>query len=609
MNTLDVLPESFSELSKAENEWGIATFDTVLDPLLIVDVEKSGDLKIRLTGVKHIRGNEVVLDAPSLSHDYVVSEKNAYPLPSGINQYIKEKFSNKELKALSLPDFIKAVRDESFAIDIRLTDAVIKSGKDLADSMGDIFDIPKGLRADLYKYQKNGVAWLVKNLLRDGGAIIADEMGLGKTIQVIATILCLDINEESPVLIVCPTSLIANWKSEIEKFAPELSVAIHRGPERAGIAKRLKTSKVVLSTYETIVIDELLVSAIKWKCVVCDEAQALKNPESNRRATFSNIDTHSWILMTGTPVETTLLDIWSLMDIAIPGVLGGMDDFLSEFPDNNESAEKLNDLVSPFILRRTVSDVAKDLPERIDIELPVELDEAQIIEYESIRNEAIEEYGVAGGLVATTRLSVFCAHPALRLINHSSIEGDDAVLSDLFDGSLVTSKLEVTHSILNEASREGKKVLIFSNYNKMFELIKETFKGASVRYWGAINGSTPQEERQEIINDFSSIDGSAVLVLNPKAAGAGLNITAATVVIHYTPVWNPALEMQASARAHRRGQENPVTIYKLFYKNTVEEVMIERARDRKELGDMVVPEIRDDKKDLNSALMATPMGK
>ena len=193
MNTLDVLPESFSELSKAENEWGIATFDTVLDPLLIVDVEKSGDLKIRLTGVKHIRGNEVVLDAPSLSHDYVVSEKNAYPLPSGINQYIKEKFSNKELKALSLPDFIKAVRDDSFAIDIRLTDAVIKSGKDLADSMGDIFDIPKGLRADLYKYQKNGVAWLVKNLLRDGGAIIADEMGLGKTVQSLAFLQCLEV--------------------------------------------------------------------------------------------------------------------------------------------------------------------------------------------------------------------------------------------------------------------------------------------------------------------------------------------------------------------------------------------------------------------------------
>jgi SNF2 family DNA or RNA helicase len=312
--------------------------------------------------------------------------------------------------------------------------------------------------------------------------------------------------------------------------------------------------------------------------------------------------------MTGTPVETSLLDLWSLADLAIPGLLGSREDFEADHPDSEESAKNLARLTDPVVLCRKVRDVAGDLPERIDIDLPLELGDELSRRYDDVLAETLEKYPVAGNLVATGQLQLFCAHPWLQ--GSGDPERDqDAGIDPSAGMPLFTPKVERAIAILEEAFRSGRKVLVFAIFNRCGEIIREATQGRLPdAYWGAINGATPQEERQAIVDAFSCHDGPGCLVLNPKAAGAGLNITAATVVIHFTQAWNPALESQASARAHRRGQTEPVYIYRLFYEDTVERVMIDRSQWRRELGNEAVPVSTRDADDLRRALSIRPGG-
>jgi SNF2 family DNA or RNA helicase len=219
----------------------------------------------------------------------------------------------------------------------------------------------------------------------------------------------------------------------------------------------------------------------------------------------------------------------------------------------------------------------------------------------------MEKYPVAGALVATLQLQLVCAHPWLRVPDAVAVDVDDAQIVVQDELPLLTPKLERTVELLREAFSNGRKVIIFALFNRLGDLIKSACRDFPATYWGAINGSTPQEDRQTIVDEFSAHDGPACLILNPKAAGAGLNITAATVVIHFTPVWNPATEAQASARAHRRGQTEPVTIYRLFYKDTVEEVMLERSAWKSDLANETVPVSSRDADDLKRALEISPV--
>jgi SNF2 family DNA or RNA helicase len=310
--------------------------------------------------------------------------------------------------------------------------------------------------------------------------------------------------------------------------------------------------------------------------------------------------------MTGTPVENTLVDLWSLTDFAIPGMLGNLRDFELEFPDTVEAGQALGRLTDPVILRRRVADVANDLPERIDIDLPLELDDRLIDHYNAVRAATMEKYPVAGALVATLQLQLVCAHPWLRKDNATDLDADDAAIERGNALPLITPKMDRTIALLREAFANKRKVIVFALFNRVGDLIREACRDFPATFWGAINGSTPQEDRQTIIDDFSAHHGPACLILNPKAAGAGLNITAATVVIHYTPVWNPATEAQASARAHRRGQTEPVTVYRLFYKDTVEAVMIDRSSWKSALANETVPVSSRDADDLKRALEISP---
>ncbi|WP_299648394.1 DEAD/DEAH box helicase [uncultured Tateyamaria sp.] len=600
MTDYRTLPETFEELKQNIPE-GHTLSGRLVEPFIRLD--RVGKRIVgRLGGARTVQGRRIEMMAPSNQHSWVVDGNVLRPLPRDAVEVFQSALNDIDANDMSFSAAIRLVRAENCELVAKTSDELLKTGNEAADAEDDLIDVV-GLNATLFPYQARGVKWMSSVIDQTGGLILADEMGLGKTLQIIALLLMDPPNNNSPALIVCPTSLIANWVREIERFGPSLTVSVHRGPHRTGIVSGLQTSQVVLTTYDTMVNDISVFSGLEWAWVICDEAQAIKNPHSNRRQAIATIPRRRSIPMTGTPVENTLVDLWSLSDFAIPGLLGNLSEFETLFPDDFESGKKLQRLTDPIILKRRVADVAGDLPERMDIDVPLELDDTLIDHYEAVREATLARYPVAGALVATMQLQLVCAHPWLR---ETGGENDEAEIVASDHLPLVTPKMERAVELLREAFSNGRKVIVFALFNRIGDLLIQACSGLRDIHWGAINGSTPQADRQEIVDRFSSHDGPACLVLNPKAAGAGLNITAATVVIHFTPVWNPALEAQASARAHRRGQTKPVTVYRLFYVDTVEEVMIDRSTWKGELANETVPVSTRDAEDLKRALEILP---
>ncbi|MGE6164406.1 DEAD/DEAH box helicase [Aeromonas media] len=603
MIDLSSFPETFESLRDKTPE-GFMLSERLIDPMIVID--KTGACIVaRLAGIHVRRGEEGVYFAPSNRHAWVVDGHTIRPLPKDATNLFLEMMRGVDSENLSYSEAIGLIRNSTPIMAAKPNEMFLKAGRFAAEDLDGEINIP-GLTAELFPYQARGVGWMWETINHTGGLILADEMGLGKTIQIIALLLLEPPTADSPALIVCPTSLIANWVREFERFAASLTVMVHRGSERAGIYRELQKSSVVITTYDTMVNDISIFSSFEWSWVICDEAQAIKNPDSNRRRAIVTIPRRRTIPMTGTPVENSLLDLWSLADFAIPGLLGSRHDFDAKYPDNLDSANSVAKFTDPVILKRRVADVAGDLPERIDIDVPLELSHQLAEHYLDVRQATLAKYPFAGALVATLQLQLVCAHPWLRRIDESDIDGEDAGIQYTNIHPLMTPKMERAVALLREACFNGKKVIVFSIFNRVGELLQEAFSGFPDVYWGAINGSTPQEERQRIIDEFSTNIGPGCLVLNPKAAGAGLNITAATVVIHFTPVWNPALEAQASARAYRRGQTNTVTIYRLFYKGTVEEIMIERSLWKSALANECVPVSSRDMTDIKRALEIVP---
>lgn len=421
-----------------------------------------------------------------------------------------------------------------------------------------------GLNGSLYGYQKDGVHFLNLIAAQGLGCILGDEMGLGKTIQVIALALAEHSSGRSPTLVVAPATLLENWRRELAQFAPSLSVVVHAGPSRAGIASRLAGIDVVVTSYDIAVRDEPMLSAIRWNILALDEAQNIKNPDALRTLAVKNLPRRVSLAVTGTPVENRLTDLWSLSDFALPGLLGKRGDFESLFDNTDSDASALAPLVSPILLRRRVKDVAKDLPERIDIPQPIAMSQRMAEMYEQVRLAAIDEYGKSASLVALQKLRMFCAHPALAGYNSP-------------DPAEHMPKYQRFTELLEEIFSRGEKCLIFTSYTGMTDiLLRDLPQRFREQYFNFIDGRVPVPSRQSVVDEFSSSAKGGALILNPKAAGVGLNITAANHVIHYNPEWNPAVEDQASARAYRRKQQRPVTIHQLFFVDSVEEVVVGR---------------------------------
>ncbi|MCY4301922.1 MAG: DEAD/DEAH box helicase [Aestuariivita sp.] len=600
-DSISKLPVRFSDIQVAGK--GLQKSASILEPVCLISRE-NGKFIASLAGRRMTRGKAELFETPTIQHNWVEDNRVIRPLPHDAPKLFSEILSEMEPKNVSFHDVVRLTTLCEPPLRIEIGETVFTVAK-LEASENEDEHFVDGLKAKLYPYQAGGVRWMHDTIQHTGGLILADEMGLGKTIQIISLLLRGMPSPEAPALIICPTSLIENWCQEIFRFGPTLSVSVHRGARRTGIARGLQSTQVVITTYDTLVNDQAIFASISWSWLICDEAQAVKNPDSLRRQAIATIPRQRTIPMTGTPVETSLLNLWSLVDLAIPDLLGERGDFESAYPDTEASASQLAKLTNPIVLRRLVVDVAGDLPERIDIDVPLTLSHELAIRYSQVLDETLERYPTAGALVATGQLQIFCAHPWLQAESGANLD-EYVEVNRSADMPLITPKMERTIAILDEAFHSGRKILIFTIFNRCGDLIREASSNLPLAYWGAINGSTAQEKRQEIVEDFSDYDGPACLILNPKAAGAGLNITAATVVVHFTQAWNPALEAQASARAHRRGQTQPVTIYRLFYEDTVERVMIDRSEWRRNLGNEALPISTRDSTDLRRALNLRP---
>lgn len=455
---------------------------------------------------------------------------------------------------------------------------------------------PEGINATLYPYQVRGWQWLRFIISERAGGLLADEMGLGKTLQIISALRDHGrIPNKGGALVVAPGSLLENWVREIAKFCPSLRAVKHHGPDRTGSPAELRPIDVIITSYETAVRDLPLLRMIQWHVVVLDEAQNIRNPVTRRAKAVKLLRREVSIAVTGTPVENRLRDLWSIMDFVLPGYLGDLPTFEARYIDNDTDASSLEPLVSPVILRRCLQEVAKDLPPRIDIPEILELEDDEAIAYDDLRASIYRKYGANANLVSLTKLRQFCAHPVL-LTERSQFHH--------------YSKFHRLKALLGEVFARGEKALLFTSFTAMADRITAMVRSEFGVLSATIDGRLPIPQRQPLIDQFTAYRGAAILVLNPRAGGTGLNIAAANHVIQYNPEWNPAIEDQAAARAYRRGQKRPVTIRRLIIANTVEEVMDERLQRKRDVAGSAVVGVRgeqEDYRDIIAALTRSPL--
>jgi superfamily II DNA or RNA helicase len=443
---------------------------------------------------------------------------------------------------------------------------------------------PDGFEAALRGYQKDGLAWLQFLRAAGLGGVLADDMGLGKTVQALAHFATEQAEGrlDRPVLVICPTSLVRNWQSEASRFAPRLRTLVLHGPNRAAAFGALAEHDLVITTYPLLSRDHAVLAAQEWHIVVLDEAQMIKNPMATASRLARTLRARQRLCLSGTPLENHLGELWSLFDFLMPGLLGDRRQFgwryrgPIEKDGDVERQAQLALRVAPFLLRRTKAQVASDLPPKTEITEAIELGDGQRAVYESIRLAmhakvlaAVAANGLAqSGIVildALLKLRQACCDP--RLLKLSTPQAAKAK----------SAKLERLMELLPQLLAEGRRVLLFSQFTAMLELIEAELKTLAIPYV-MLTGDT--RNRETPINRFQSGEVPLFLI-SLKAGGVGLNLTAADTVIHYDPWWNPAVEEQATGRAHRIGQDKPVFVHRLTTVGTVEEKMAE-LKDRKQ---------------------------
>ena len=442
--------------------------------------------------------------------------------------------------------------------------------------------VPRGLQAALREYQREGFRWLSRLAAIELGGCLSDDMGLGKTVQVIA--LLLHRAKSGPALVVAPTSVCDNWQREIARFAPSLEVRAYLGPGRSAALDALKPRSVILTSYAILQQDAERLHELELATAVLDEAQLIKNPESQRSKAACALNARVRIALTGTPVENQIGDLYSIFRFIAPDLLGSWQSFTRRFPTSAEgeagaaARRALRRLLKPYLLRRTKAQVLEELPERTEIEHSVELSPPEIALYERIRRNALETLAGEGGdgrarlkiIAEITRLRRLCCHPKLVAP----------------ETELSSSKLAAFLELVEELVEGGHRALVFSQFVDVLTLARAALdeRGVSYHY---LDGSTPAARRASAVDAFQAGEGDLFLI-SLKAGGFGLNLTAADYVIHLDPWWNPAVEAQASDRAHRLGQTRPVTIYRLVAKGTVEERILALHRMKRELADSLL---------------------
>lgn len=462
--------------------------------------------------------------------------------------------------------------------------------------------IPSAVHANLFEYQRIGFSWMKYMLQENCGCILGDEMGLGKTLQVIAVLSDMKEHHRLPALVIAPVSLLENWKRECGKFAPDLDVFVHHGALRTGRFQELIAHDVVVISYNTAISDLSMIKMHKWALVVVDEAQNIKNYKSERAKAIKQIPRAGSIAVSGTPFENHITDIWSLVDFTIPGYLGSLSQYSRFVSDDVNGAAIVEPLLSPIMIRRRVKDVASDLPEKVIIPQPITMSDEEAKQYETYRQEVLSKMGDACQLSLLQKLRMHCTHPFLCQENY-----------DVHTDPYVTSiKYQRMCEIVQNIVESNEKVLLFTSYKDMFDIL---YRDIPIRFnipITCINGETLPSERQKIVDSFNEYEGPAMLALNPRAAGTGLNITGANHVIHYNLEWNPSLEDQASARAYRRGQAKTVFVYRLFYVDTVEEMVNNRLESKRKIANIAIignDGNNDSRADILAALDLSPINK
>ncbi|HWB77831.1 MAG TPA: DEAD/DEAH box helicase [Nannocystaceae bacterium] len=472
------------------------------------------------------------------------------------------------------------------ALDAARIDALGEIDWDIAPQLAKVLDRlrhgprtqvepPRGLHATLRDYQARGLDWLQWLHELQLGGILADDMGLGKTVQALADVLVEKLagRLDRPALVIAPRSVLRNWQREAERFTPALRTAIYHGPGRASVLAQIAELDLVITTYALLQRDDALAST-PWHLAILDEAQAIKNPAAKVSVAARKLDARHRLCMTGTPMENNLGDLWSLMSFANPGLLGTAKQFTTWYRtpiEKQGASERFGALlgrIAPFVLRRTKAAVLAELPPKTEVVLEAVLDGPERDLYESVRltmEKRVREELAARGLArsqivvldALLKLRQVCCHAPLTKLKGAS---------EIPRGA----KLELLLELVGELVAEGRRALVFSQFTSMLDVIEQELDALGIR-WLSITGATRQ--RQQIVDRFQAGE-VPILLVSLKAGGTGLNLTAADTVIHYDPWWNPAVEAQATDRAHRIGQAQPVTVYRLICEGTVEERML-----------------------------------
>ncbi|WP_394861350.1 DEAD/DEAH box helicase [Clostridium perfringens] len=477
----------------------------------------------------------------------------------------------------------------------------IKGGNVLQEIVGKLLNkefkrklLPKALNAELRPYQKEGFKWINEITDLGFGGVLADDMGLGKTLQIIAFLLS---QKKSKSIVVVPTSVIYNWMDEFEKFAPSIRVGLVHGSKskrdkvlrdfKRGLGIKIEEENlkeksyekydVLLTTYGTLKNDEKAYENLSFDYCIIDEAQNIKNPSAQATLSVKNIKSRCNIALTGTPIENNLMELWSIFDFVMPGYLFTKERFRERFILDESNLSELKSLITPFILRRLKEDVLSELPEKLEKKYLVEMKGKQKQLYsfyvKAIKNQLNENKSSEKSgrdkinlFAYLTKLREICLDPSLVVPDYTG----------------ESSKLTVVKEIVKDASESGKKILLFSQFTSVLQKIEEDFKKEDISYL-YLDGGTSAKDRVERVKKFNEDSNIKVFLISLKAGGVGLNLTSASMVIHFDPWWNPAVEDQATDRAHRFGQENKVEVIKLVANDTIEEKIVLMQEDKREL--------------------------
>ena len=448
------------------------------------------------------------------------------------------------------------------------------------------FKIPESLKGVLRSYQEKGFNWLSTLDYLGFGGILGDEMGLGKTLQTIAFLLS---KKDSKTLIIAPTSLVFNWYNEFKKFAPSLKVAMVNGnpDERESLIKNYQEYDVLVTTYNLCKRDLEIYKKIYFDYAILDEAQNIKNPSSQNAKSVKKLKSKNRFALTGTPIENSLMELWSIFDFIMPNYLYDENKFITRYHRRLEEdpiiIEELKKLVNPFILRRYKKDVIKELPNKIEKKLVIPMEEEQKKVYLAYSEhvKALIEKKVIDDEFKNSKIEILSYITKLR-----QIAIDPSLVMDKYNGK--SGKMEAILELVKNSIDEGHKILIFSQFTSALKNISKLFKINDISF-NYLDGATPSKERGKLVEDFNK-NNTSVFLISLKAGGTGLNLTSADIVIHFDPWWNPAVEDQASDRAHRIGQKNVVEVIKMISEDSIEEKIVNLQEEKRKLIDSIMGE-------------------